>query len=124
MCRLFFHARYYAENQTVVGSILTFVPTVVYTVVILVVNVYYRQLAKLLNDWGELRHFALIVLSIFTVLFFRMLNDVNIGVSIRPSENHRLQSAYENHLIAKLVVVSAQPLHVHIQLVIYNFKIL
>ena len=58
MCRLFFHARYYAENQTVVGSILTFVPTVVYTVVILVVNVYYRQLAKLLNDWGQLKHFA------------------------------------------------------------------
>ena len=44
---------YAKENNTMLAMVLTYVPTIVYSMVILVVNVYYRHLAKMLNDWGE-----------------------------------------------------------------------
>ncbi|XP_013403517.1 anoctamin-10 [Lingula anatina] len=61
---------YHAEWQTLWTKALVLVPSLLYSVAIVVMNSIYRKIAKALNDF----------------------------------ENHRLQSAYDNHLIIKLVL--------------------
>lgn len=61
---------YHFTENTYFSSILLHVPSSVYATIICIMNIGYRKLAKILNDW----------------------------------ENHRLQSAYDNHLITKLVL--------------------
>ncbi len=56
---LYYHQSY--ENTlTTVGL---FLPTVIYAILISVMNALYRKLAKLLNDWGELDRYMLEFLS-------------------------------------------------------------
>lgn len=60
----------YASEKSWVNFSVLYLPTVIYAVLIGIVNSIYRKVAKKLNDW----------------------------------ENHRLQSAYDNHLIVKLIL--------------------
>ena len=63
-------------------------------------HVYYRQLAKLLTHWGGGHVYQRPFCQ------SRVIPLYQSHVVFILSENHRLQSAYENHLIAKLVIVS------------------
>ena len=43
---------YYLATQSTFATVLTFLPSVVYAIVIVVMNILYRMLARFLNDWG------------------------------------------------------------------------
>ncbi|KAK7806899.1 hypothetical protein U0070_026042 [Myodes glareolus] len=60
------------DNESVWTSLLLYVPSIVYAIVIEIMNRLYRYAAEFLTSW----------------------------------ENHRLESAYQNHLVLKVLVVS------------------
>lgn len=44
---------YHKRHNSTFSSILLYVPTIVYAIVIVIMNTIYRTIAKRLNDWGE-----------------------------------------------------------------------
>ena len=44
---------FYKEHHNVMGMGVVFMPSLIYAIVISIMNAIYRKLAKALNDWGE-----------------------------------------------------------------------
>lgn len=81
---------------------LTFVPSIIYAVVIETMNLVYRYAAEFLTEWGECPTSA-----------FRPGDQLDHVLLHRLSaENHRLESSYQNHLILKVLVVSSDDIGV------------
>lgn len=62
----------YHENPNFATSILMFVPSIIYAVVIEIMNLLYRYAAEFLTDWGEseiLSLFFLLLSSLVTLYF-------------------------------------------------------
>ena len=68
------------------AKVMRIVPSAGYSLLIIPINQGYKRLATFLNDFGKERD---------------LQRDVSEGAEI---ENHRLQTAYENNLTAKLFV--------------------
>ena len=105
------------------------VPSMIYAVIIYISNIVFRKIAHALNEWGRFhtlskcnkfstRHVnwsTCCYLDQITPKRQVILHQINILERLKVlsiSENHRLQSAYENHLIVKLLAVSVCYAHV------------
>jgi anoctamin-10 len=44
---------YHKQHESTFSSIMLYMPTIVYAIVIVIMNAVYRKIAKILNDWGE-----------------------------------------------------------------------
>lgn len=62
-------------------------PSIVYSILVFAVNLYYRILATYLTEWGKKNNMLIILLYIFLL-----------------TENHRTQSQYDRHRVTKLVL--------------------
>lgn len=90
----------YEEEPSFWTAILLFIPSIIYAVVIEIMNLIYRYAAEFLTEWGECWASPLGGGCCH--------RDELENVFSRPVclENHRLESAYQNHLILKVLVVS------------------
>lgn len=69
-------------------------PSIVYSLVIIPLNIVYRLVSVYLTDWGESK-----ILVGNNLLLFKIEKIINL-------ENHRTQSSYESNLTTKLFVVN------------------
>lgn len=86
------------EEPSFWTGILLFIPSIIYAVVIEIMNLIYRYAAEFLTEWGEYWASAggggfIVGMSLKMCFFVLFL------------ENHRLESSYQNHLILKVLVV-------------------
>lgn len=85
------------DQPTFWSGILLFIPSIIYAVVIEMMNLVYRYAAEFLTEWGECRISG----------FCHPDQLEHEGFHPLSAENHRLESSYQNHLILKVLVVSS-----------------
>lgn len=87
------------DEPTFWTGILLFIPSIIYAVVIEMLNLIYRYAAEFLTEWGEYRISGSSGRNQLERVVFHTVS----------AENHRLESSYQNHLILKVLVVSFAP---------------
>lgn len=82
-----------------------FIPKIMLAITVTACDEVYRKIACWLNDMGETLSFQTDphILELISCLCFIISIEI---ILLHPTENYRLQSAYEKNLIIKMVLVS------------------
>lgn len=89
-----------------------FIPKIMLAITVTACDEVYRKIACWLNDMGETLSFQTDphILELISCLCFIIIIIIHETVLklllLHPTENYRLQSAYEKNLIIKMVLVS------------------
>lgn len=91
-----------------------FIPKIMLAITVTACDEVYRKIACWLNDMGETLSFQTDphILELISCLCFRIIIIIIFHETalklflLHPTENYRLQSAYEKNLIIKMVLVS------------------
>ncbi|KAL8165456.1 UNVERIFIED_CONTAM: Anoctamin-10, partial [Gekko kuhli] len=95
---------YHEVNQSDLSNLLLYVPSIIYAVVIEVLNRIYQYAAEFLTSWvGPTFTFPLAGRAVFWWENGKEGGMIHLPWS-RECENHRLESSYQNHLVLKVLV--------------------
>lgn len=87
-----------------------FIPKIMLAITVTACDEVYRKIACWLNDMGETLSFQTdphILELIHCLCFIIIIHETVLKLFLlHPTENYRLQSAYEKNLIIKMVLVS------------------
>ena len=84
----------YNQDPSSLSSVVSYCPSIIYALLVMVMNHLYRHYATKLNDYGKCLYWSEWLHSFISNESF-----------VETLENHRTQTSHENHWIVKLVLV-------------------